>query len=154
MSTSLHDTRRKRKPQSKCSDEDRYTIAKQAKDNDALQAAKFFKNKYATINESTVGTYGKKYDENAKSAKPCGRSPDRSLKTLMRGRPLIVGPIIDEEVRIFMVSLYEKEGHVSCSICVTTAIVLLSRMDDESLQNGVVTTTWEKSLLQRTGFRR
>ena len=50
----------------------------------------------------------------------------------MRGRPLMVEPIIDEEVRMFMVSLYEKEGHVSCSIAVRTAIVLLSRMDDES----------------------
>ena len=126
-------TGRKRKPQSKCSDEDRYTIAKYAKDNGALQTAKFFKNKYPTINESIVQTFVKKYDENAKVAKACGWSPDRSLQTLMRGRPLMVEPIIDEEVRMFMVSLYEKEGHVSCSIAVRTAIVLLSRMDDESV---------------------
>ena len=72
----------------------------------------------------------------------------------MRGRPLMVEPIIDEEVRMFMVSLYEKEGHVSCSIAVRTAIVLLSRMDDESVQNVVVTTTQGESLLERTGFRR
>ena len=92
-------TGRKRKPQSKYSDENRYTIEKYAKDNDASQAAKFFKNKYPTINESTVRTFVKKYDENVKVEKACGRSPDRKLKTLMRGRPLMVGPIIDEKVR-------------------------------------------------------
>ena len=42
------------KPQSKYGDEDRYTIAKYAKDNGASQVAKFFNNKYPTINESTV----------------------------------------------------------------------------------------------------
>ena len=148
MSTSLHDTSlgevdraeicqelskltgRTWKLQNKYSDEDRYTIAKYATDAGASQAAK---NKYPTINESTLGTFVKKYDENAKVIKACSRSPDRRLNTLMRGRPLMVGPIIDEKVRMFMVLLYGKVGHVSRSIAATTAIVLLSRMDDESV---------------------
>ena len=139
--------------QSKYSDEDRYTIAKYAKDNSASQAAKFFNNKYPTINESTVRTFVKKYDKNIKVAKACGCSPDRKLKTLMHGRPLMVGPIIDEIVRKFMVSLYGKGGHVTRSIAATTVMVLLSRTDDdESVKNMVVTTTWGKSLLQRIGF--
>ena len=69
-------TGKKRKPQSKRSDEDRYTTAKQAKVNGASQAANFFKNKYPTIIESTVRTFVKKYDENVKVAKACGQSPD------------------------------------------------------------------------------
>ena len=48
----------------------------------------------------------------------------------MRVRLLIVGPIIDEKVRKFMVLLYKKRGHVSRSIAATTVMVLLSRMDD------------------------
>ena len=147
-------TGRKRKPQSKYSDEDRYTIAKYAKDNDASQATKFFKKKYPTVNDSTVRTFVKKYGEDVKVGKACGRSPDRKLKTLMRGRPLMVGPIIDEKVRKFMVSLYKKGGHVSRSLAATTAIFLLSRTGDESVKNVVVTTTWGKSLLHRIGFRR
>ena len=134
-------TGRKRKPQSKYSDEDRYTITKYAKDNDGSQAAKFFKNKYPAINESTVRTFVKKYDENVKVAKACRRSPDRKLKTLMRGRPLMVGPNIDEKVRKFMVSLYEEGGHVSRSIAAKTAVALLSRAHDESVKNVVVTTS-------------
>ena len=72
----------------------------------------------------------------------------------MRISPLMVGPIINEKVRKFMVSLYKKGGCVSHSIAATTAIVLLSRSDDESVKNVVVTTTWGKSLLQRIGFQR
>ena len=142
---------RKRKPQSKYSDEDRYTIAKYAKDNDASQATKFFKNKYPTINDSTMRTFVKKYGENVKVGKACGRSPDRKLKTLMRGRPLMVGPIIDEKVRRFIALLYKK-GHVSRSIAATTAMVLLSSTDDESVKNVVVRLHGEKVCYRELGF--
>ena len=71
-------TGRKLKPQSKYSNEDRYTIAKYAKNNGTLQAAKFFKDKYPTINDSTVQTFVKKYDENVKAAKAYGQSSDRN----------------------------------------------------------------------------
>ena len=99
-------------------------------------------------------TFVKKYDENMKVAKACGQSPDRKLKTLMCGRLLMVGPMIDEKLRKVIVSLYKKGGHVSRSITATTVIVLLSRTDDKSVKNVVVTTTWGKSLLQRIGFQR
>ena len=62
-------TGRKWKSQSKYGNEDRYMIAKFAKDNGASQAAKLFKNKYPTINESTVLTFVKKYDKNMKLQK-------------------------------------------------------------------------------------
>ena len=68
---------------------------------------------YPTINESTVRTFVKNYDKNVKVVKACGRSPDRNLKTLIRGRPLMVRPIIDEKVIKIMVSLYKKVGHVN-----------------------------------------
>ena len=99
-------------------------------------------------------TFVKKYDENVKVAKACGQSPDRKLKTLMCGRLLMVGPMINEKVRKVIVSLYKKGGHVSRSITATTVTVLLSRTDDKSVKNVVVTTTWGKSLLQRIGFQR
>ena len=35
----------------------------------------------------------------------------------------MVGPIIDEKVRKFMVSLYKKGGHVSRSIAATIAMI-------------------------------
>ena len=42
----------------------------------------------------------------------------------MHERPLMVGPIISEKVRKFMVSLYKKGVHVSCFIVATTAMIL------------------------------
>ena len=96
-------------------------------------------------------TFVKKYDKNIKVAKGCDRSPDRKLNTLMRGRPLMVGPIIDEKVRKFIVSLYKK-GHVSRSIAATTAMVLLSSTDDESVKNVVVRLHGEKVCYRELGF--
>ena len=64
----------------------------------------------------------------------------------------MVGPIINEKVRKFIVSLYKKGDHVSRSIAVITAMVLLSRTDDESVKNVVVTTTWEKVCYRELGF--
>ena len=55
-------------------------------------------------------TFVKKYNENVKIAKACGQSPDRKLKTLMCGRPLMIGPIIYEKVRQFKVSLYKRRS--------------------------------------------
>ena len=53
---------KKRKPQSKCTDEDRYKITKYAKDHGPNQAARYFQTKYPTIRESTVRSFLKKYN--------------------------------------------------------------------------------------------
>ena len=54
---------KKRKPQCKYTDEDRYKIAKYAKDHGPNQAARCFQSKYPTIRESTVRSFLKKYNE-------------------------------------------------------------------------------------------
>ena len=54
---------KKRKRQSKYTDEDRYKIAKYAKDHGPNQAARCFQSKYPTIRESTVRSFLKKYNE-------------------------------------------------------------------------------------------
>ena len=64
----------------------------------------------------------------ALSCKTCGRSPNKTLKKLMRAKRLMVELVINEKVQKFMVSLYKKEGHVSRSIAAATAIILLSRI--------------------------
>ena len=66
----------------------------------------------------------------------------------------MVRPIIDEKVRKFMALLYKEGGHVSHSIAARTAMVLLSRTDDEFVKNVVVTTIRGTNLLQRIGFQR
>ena len=50
------------------------------KDDGTSQAAKLFKNKYTIINESTVRTFVKKYDQNIKVAEAGGRSPVKKIQ--------------------------------------------------------------------------
>ena len=76
------------------------------------------------------------------------------MKNLMWGRPLIVGPVIDKKVWKFMVLLYVKGNHISRSIAATTAMFLLSRTDDVSVENVIATSTWGKIISQRIWFRR
>ena len=110
---------RKRKLQSTYSDENRYLIAKYAKDHMVHHKLSFSKSLLRNITT-------------------CGQSTDKKLKNLMQGRPLMFWPIIDTTVKKFMVSLYKKWGHVSRSIAATTAMVLQSKIDDKSVKNVVV----------------
>ena len=58
----------------------------------------------------------------------------------------MVGPVIDEKVRKFLMTLFKKGGHISYGIASTTANVLLSRSEDLSLKN-IKTTLKSVSLL-------
>ena len=122
--------KKKRKPQSKYTDEDRYKIAKYAKDHGSNQAARCFQSKYPTIQESTVRSFLKKYNEQVRIEKTLNQPPAESITNLW----LMVGPIIDEKVRKFLMALFKKDGHISYGIASTTANVLLSR-SDLSLKN-------------------
>ena len=142
--------------QSAYSDEDRYLVAKYAKELNTLNKSKYRLlnfSKYTAINESIVRAFVKRYDQNVKVAKAWGRSPDKKLNNLMQGRSLMVGPAIDEKVRKFMV-YFIKSGNVGRSIAAATAMVLASRTDGESVNNLFVTSTWRRNLLQRIGLRR
>ena len=52
------------------------------------------------------------------------------ITNLTWGRPLMVGPAIDEKVQKFLMALFKKGGHISYGIASTTANVLLSRSED------------------------
>ena len=66
----------------------------------------------------------------------------------------MVGPVIDEKVQKFLVTLFEKGGHISFGIASTTENVLLSRGEDLSLKNVKTSPMWGRSILLRLGFRR
>ena len=66
---------KKRKPQSKYTDEDRYKIAKHAKNHEPNQAARCFQSKYPTIRESTVRRFLKKYNEQVRIEKTLNQPP-------------------------------------------------------------------------------
>ena len=83
--------------------------------------------------------------------KTLNRPTAERITNLTRGRPLMVGPAIDEKVRKFLMALFKN---VSYGIASTTANVLLSRSEDLSLKNIKTTPMWGSSIIQRLGFRR
>ena len=144
---------KKRKPQSKYTDEDRYKIGKYAKDHGPNQAASCFPSKYPTTRESTVRSFLKKFKEQVRIEKTLNQPPAERITNLTRGRPIVVGPAIDEKVRKFLMAFFKRGGHISYGIPSTTANVLLSRSEDLFL-NIKTTPMWGRSILQRLGFRR
>ena len=64
----------------------------------------------------------------------------------------MVGPVIDEKVRKFLMTLFKKGGHISYEIASTTPNVLLSRSEDLSLKNITTTLMWGRSILQNLDF--
>ena len=145
---------KKRKPQSKYSHEGRYKIVKYAKDHGPNQAARCFQSKYPSIRESTVGSFLKKYNEQVRIKRTLNQPPAERITNLTWGRPLIVGPVINEKVRKFLMVLFKKGGHISYGIASTTTNVLLSRSEDLSLKNIKTTPMSGRSTLQRPGYRR
>ena len=77
---------KKRKPQSKYTDEDRYKIAKYAKDHGPNQAARCFQSKYPTIRVSTVRSFLKKYNEQVRIEKTLNQPPAERITNLTQGQ--------------------------------------------------------------------
>ena len=94
----------------------------------------------------------KKYNEQVRVEKILNQSPAERITT--RGRPLMVGPVIDEKVQKFLMALFKKGGHISYGIASTTADVLLSRSEDLFLKNIKTTLMWGHGIAQRLGFWR
>ena len=105
--------RKKRKPKSKYTDEDRFKIAKYAKDHGPNQAARCFQSKYPIIRESIMRSFLKKYNEQVRIEKTLNQPPAERITNLIRGRPLMVGSVVDEKVRKFLMALFKKGGHIS-----------------------------------------
>ena len=89
----------------------------------------------------------KKYNEQVRIEKTLNQPPAERITNLTRGRPLMVGPVVDEKVRKFLMALFKKGGHISYEIASTTANVLLSRSEDLSLKNIKTRAMWGRSIL-------
>ena len=78
----IHDdlaVRKKKKPQSMYTDEDRYKIAKYASVHGPNKVARHFQSEYATIRELTVRGFLKMYKQLKKEAHSFKRSPEKIM---------------------------------------------------------------------------
>ena len=55
----------------------------------------------------------KKCNEQVRIEKTLNQPPAERITNLIRGRPLMVGSVVDEKVRKFLMALFKKGGHIS-----------------------------------------
>ena len=77
----------------------------------------------------------KKYNEQVRIEKTLNQPPAERIINLTRGRPLMVGPVIDERGRKFLMALFRKGGHISYGIVSTTANVFFNRSGELFFKN-------------------
>ena len=102
-----------KKPQNKYIDKGCYKIEKYAKGHGSNQVAKCFQSKYPTIWPSTSRHFLKKYYEQVRTEKNLNQWTALPITNLTWGRPLMVGPVIDEKVQKLLMALCKKGGHIS-----------------------------------------
>ena len=125
-----------------------------------IAAQRRFSRKLGTdIKESTIRTWKIKYQAAVSLKK--GSSGDQdvsvtSLPTKKRGRPLMLGEKLDEEVQYYIRAVREGGGVITTAITMASATAIVRRADRNLLsENGgpiSITVNWAKSLLYRMGF--
>ena len=80
----------------------------------------------------------------------------QSLPSKKRGRPLLLGHELDDQVKSYIKDLRGKGGSVDTTVVIACAEAMVNRVDKKLLKdNGGpidLSKTWAKSLLQRIGY--
>ena len=90
----------KRGQYTKFSDTDRFDIGKYASEHGPAAAVRKFSEEFKTLNESTVRGFRKKYNEQIKKASKDSKESPKAIVVERRGRPLMLGDILDKKFKI------------------------------------------------------
>ena len=114
------------------------------------------------IPKSSVSTWKAKYisELNRKRAiedfEPSGEILIQSLPSKKRGRPLLLGSELDEQVKSYIKDVREKGGGIDTTVLIASAEAMVKKVDKNLLKDygGPIdlTPTWAKSLLHRIGY--
>lgn len=114
------------------------------------------------IPTSSVSTWKAKYisELNRKRAiedfEPSGEILIQSLPSKKRGRPLLLGSELDEQVKSYIKDVREKGGGIDTTVLIASAEAMVKKVDKNLLKDygGPIdlTPTWAKSLLHRIGY--
>lgn len=150
---------KKRNQYSKLTAKEKAKIASYATKNGVTAALKHFKHtgEFTELRESMVRgwkeTYRKQLTDRTgkRSAEPI-----EELPTKRRGRPLLLGEDIEEEVRGFLKAIRHSGGPVNTQVAIATAKGVVTAYDATLLtENGGhidLTKDWAKCLLGRMGL--
>ncbi|SMN02226.1 hypothetical protein SPONN_625 [uncultured Candidatus Thioglobus sp.] len=111
------------------------------------------------VKESSASTWKKKYLLETKRVQgKCGKdAPNiKALPVKKRGRPLLLGTSLDDEVKSYIRAVREAGGVITSAITIAAATAIVRQTDRNLLvENGgpiALTTNWAKSLLYRMKF--
>lgn len=115
---------------------------------------KKFGTKEKPLDESIACRFAKLYTGELAEAMKQKREINKSLQTLRRCRPLLLGTL-DQMVQKFILALRSIGGLVSTTIAISTAKALIARNPHLGLNHiDLDSSSWARSLLRRMGFRR
>lgn len=148
---------RSRGPYEVFSPEEKALITKCAIDVSVTRAIRKLENKYPgrQLKESTIRTWMKKYKLKLRRQS----SHDVEVTKLVndkRGRPLLLGKELDDQVKAYISALRNKGGVINSAIVKSCAIGIVMKTDMRLLKsNGGhidITKNWALSFLDRLGF--
>ena len=125
-----------------------------------IQAAvrRFSKDFGVDLKGSTIRSWKAKYlaEVDAKKSNGEADAPVTCLTLKKRGKPLLLGEKLDEDVKHYLRAVREGGGVITTAITVASATAIVRKTDRNLLsENGgpiTITTNWAKSLLYRMGF--
>ena len=149
----------KRGSYAKFTPEQQAEVAKYASMHGITAAQRRFSKEFETdLKESTVRTWKKKYLAEVGLKKGAGEVDINvtSLTVKKRGRPLLLGEKLDEQVKHYLKAVREGGGVITTAITMASATAIVRRADRNLLSEYggpiLITANWAKSLLYRMGF--
>ena len=128
------------------------TTAKYAIENGNSRAARKFSTTDMAINESTIRSWVATYKEELERKRKAGEdSAISSLPEAKRGRPLLLGDTLDNQVKEYVRSVREGGGLITTEITIAAAKAIVRKYNPQLLADDkgsiTITSDWAKSLL-------
>lgn len=139
----------------KWKNEDRYQIGRYALENGTAASVRRFKDKFPSLNESTVRSFKVKVEKELSDARKEGRDVSKSINKYSAppGRPLLLGEL-DSMVQTYIRAVSTRGAVINTSLAKATANALIRRHPDIVGEIDIDSSSWAKSLFKRMGFVR
>ena len=151
---------KKRGEYQKFSPKEKAEIGKYASEHGVTKTIKHFQKKGVEVKASSVRDWRRAYEKELKGmiaeAKPGEIVTVQSLSGKKRGRPPLIGALLDGELQARILSMRSHQAVINCHVVLGTARALLLKNNRAMLSDfgGPISLQkeWARSVLQRMGF--
>ena len=151
------ENKKERGPYVKFSNEAKLVIAKYAAENGVAASLRCFASRFPDLKESSVRTWRNSYKEELSRKRKIKDDSDiAELPQKKKGRPLLIGNKLDDQVKSYIQYLRTKGTPVNTAVVLGVAHGIVKNQDSSLLAaNGghiVLGKPWAKHLLSRMGY--